>query len=121
MTRFSRVSLLAAALLGLPFSCITVADRAEAKGGKSFAAKVGTALVVRSIIKSGNKQDRNNASSEQASEDLTTIAPPADMTATAAPVVAPPPPSAAPVGPANSGMVCIAGCYNAQGRSVSSN
>lgn len=126
MSRFSRVSLLLAAILSLTVSGFAVTGRAEAKGGRSFAAKVGTALVVRSIIKSANKKDRaRDSQSEDASdtaEDTATLAAPAQVTAAAEPAVAaPPPPPAAPVGPANSGMVCIAGCYNAQGRSIASN
>lgn len=119
MCRFSRVSLFVAAISGPAFSCITVADRAEAKGVKSFAAKVGTAAVVRSIIKSGNNKDRDQA---LASDEATLPGAAAQVTGTAEPAVAPPPlPPVVAVGPANTGLVCIAGCYDAHGRSVASN
>ena len=115
MSRFCRVSLLLAAVLCPAVSCLAVADRAEAKGGKSFAAKVGTALVVRSIIKNGNKNGQAQAAEPDTAEGT------AQVTATAEPVAVTPPPPVVPAGPPNTGLVCIAGCYDTQGRRVVSN
>ena len=113
--RVYRLSMLMlSALLISAAMFVAVPQRAEAKGLKSFVAKAGTVAAVRAIRKSG----KNNDQEDDTAEESATPAPAAQVTAAAepvpAPVVAVAPPK--PVAPPNTGLVCIAGCYDTQGR-----
>ena len=111
--------LLMAALLISAATFVAVPERAEARGFKSIVAKVGTVAAEKTIRRSGKNNERDEDSAPEASG---TTAAPAQVTAAAEPVPAPVV-AAAPlklVAPPNTGLVCLAGCYDGQGRRVPS-
>ena len=109
--RLARVPLLMSALLIPALTLTTVPDRAEAKGLKSFVAKAAVRGAVRSLRKNGDKPENEAAAGERVESAF-----PAQVNATVEPVVAVAAPK--PVGPPNTGLVCVAGCYDGNGRSV---
>ena len=101
--RLSRLPLLLAAL-SLPVGAMVFSPNgADAKGLKSFAVKVGTAKAIQAIRRNSKSNEP-----EPAADPSVQSAFPVQVNAVAAPVAVEPP---KPVGPPNSGIVCLAGCY----------
>ena len=109
--RVCRVPLLLSALLIPALALVAAPDRAAAKGLKTFAAKAAIIGTARAITR--NNRHNNTSEAQAAPVDP---AFPVQVNAVAEPVVATAPPK--PVDPPNSGLVCIAGCYNGSGRST---